>query len=111
MEQKLIKYVRDDKGLPRGVVIAMKISGDKWNIGWAICHKNDEYNPNIAHKIAESRAKCVKKHNGKIVRPNELKQKPPTKVYEDIHNMYMRGKKYFKDASPCFTVEDFKVEK
>lgn len=56
---KVIRYLRKEskekgyKGVPFGVIVAL--SPDK--IGWSICCNEDNWNKNLALRIAEGRAK------------------------------------------------------
>jgi hypothetical protein len=46
------RYVRDNKGNPRGVVAVNTINGE---IGWSFCCKTDRFVKSIARKIALDR--------------------------------------------------------
>ena len=51
----VIQYVRDKKGIPYGVVVAIK-SENGFDIGYSLCRKNDRFSKDMALKIAIGRA-------------------------------------------------------
>ena len=48
----LVKYVRDAKRKPVGVVVAT----GKYNVGWSLCSKEDKWNKKVGITMAVGRA-------------------------------------------------------
>lgn len=51
----VIQYVRSNKKIPYGVVVAIK-SDNGFRIGYSLCNKKDRFNKRMALKIALGRA-------------------------------------------------------
>lgn len=51
----VIQYVRDKKGVPYGVVVAVKVE-DSYRLGYSLCNKKDRFSKDMALKIALGRA-------------------------------------------------------
>lgn len=79
----LIKYVRDNKGHPRGVLIATS----KNCIGFSLCRKNDKFNKKEGKKIALTRANSEKAHARLLI---------PHSIYKEYWEMVERSNRYFK---------------
>lgn len=76
----LMEYVRDDKGHPRGMVVAVGAG----NVGWSKCHKTDQFNKDLAYRIAYGRA--MKGFNREI----------PSDVRPYFVKMWDRSMRYYK---------------
>jgi hypothetical protein len=89
METKLIKYIRNEKGEPRGVVMAIR-QGNEVFYGYSLCNPKDRWNRKMGLKIAEARA---------IAGSYELpKIKKSLKIIEDaFYHLSNRAMNYFKD--------------
>lgn len=55
-ENTLIKYVRDKKGLPKGIIVAVKRDDDTVSVHWSYCRKSDTFNKKRGLEIAINRA-------------------------------------------------------
>lgn len=86
----LTMYVRNKHGHPIGKVIAMPVSDTEWNVGWSLCHPLDRWDPNIADRIAKSRAL-----NDKWT--DTVETCIPHKVSKMLADITKRGQVYFKD--------------
>lgn len=51
----VIQYVRNNKKIPHGVVVAIKTENG-FRIGYSLCNKKDRFNKRMALKIALGRA-------------------------------------------------------
>ena len=76
----LTEYVRDQHGHKRGMVVA----ADRGLIGWSKCHKTDEFDRDLAYRIAIGRA------------INGSKSKIPSDVVYYVTKMEDRANRYFK---------------
>jgi len=89
MEHTLIRYIRNKKGQPRGVVVALR---DKNEVcyGYSICNPIDPWNKHKGLKIAIARA---------LAREYELPKAENTvkQIMEGYVNISNRALKYFKD--------------
>jgi hypothetical protein len=89
MEHTLIRYIRNKKGQPRGVVVALR---DKNEVcyGYSICNPIDPWNKHKGLKIAVARA---------LAREYELPKAENTikQIMEGYDNLSKRAVKYFKD--------------
>ena len=52
----LVKYVRDNKRRPIGVVVAT----GKYKVGWSLCDKKDKWNKKVGVALAAGRASLPK---------------------------------------------------
>ena len=74
----LVKYVRDHKKRPVGVVVAT----DKDRVGWSLCSKHDEWKKEVGKAIAIGRT---------------FEPVPPAKtVVKAVEAMRERAAKYYK---------------
>ena len=90
METKLVKYIRNKKGEPRGVVVAIR-DGDEVCYGYSLCHSTkDKWDKAKGLQIAEHRA---------FAKEYKLPEAPNTlKVIEDAYrHISKRAVNYFKD--------------
>ena len=89
MEHRLIRYIRNKKGQPRGVVVALR-DNDEVCYGYSICNPIDPWNKHKGLKIAIARA---------LAREYELPQAENTtkQIMEGYVNLSNRALKYFKD--------------
>ena len=100
MSRMLVKYVRDTNKHPRGKIIAGLVQEGFWSIGWSLCHKHDEFNPHIAHKICLSRLL----HDDS---PATFYSGVPDTLVKEITKMYSRATRYFKGAKPLYPLDAF----
>lgn len=90
METKLLKYIRNKKGEPRGVVVAIR-KGDEVNYGYSLCHSTkDKWDRHTGIIIAEYRALSESYKLPKA----ENTQKIIEKAFSDLSK---RAVNYFKD--------------
>jgi hypothetical protein len=54
--KSLVQYVRNNKGQPRGVVIAFKDNSNQVQLGWSLCNKRDKFDKQIGLHTAVERA-------------------------------------------------------
>lgn len=54
-KQTVIQYIRSNKKIPYGVVVAIK-SDNGFRIGYSLCNKKDRFNKRMALKISLGRA-------------------------------------------------------
>lgn len=89
MEHRLIRYIRNKKGQPRGVVVALR-DNDEVCYGYSICNPIDPWNKHKGLKIAVARA---------LAREYELPQAENTtkQIREGYVNLSKRAVNYFKD--------------
>lgn len=89
MEHTLIRYIRNKKGQPRGVVVALRDNNEVC-YGYSICNPIDPWNKHKGLKIAVARA---------LAREYELPQAENTtkQIMEGYVNLSKRAVKYFKD--------------
>ena len=89
MEHTLIRYIRNKKGQPRGVVVALRDNNEVC-YGYSICNPIDPWNKHMGLKIAVARA---------LAREYELPQAENTtkQIMEGYVNLSKRAVNYFKD--------------
>ena len=89
MEHTLIRYIRNKKGQPRGVIVALRDNNEVC-YGYSICNPIDPWNKHKGLKIAVARA---------LAREYELhKAENTTKhILEGYTNLSKRAVNYFKD--------------
>ena len=56
----VIKYLRDNKGNPRGVIVAVRLTNGKVSVHYSYCNKKDKFTKEMALKIALGRAYTIK---------------------------------------------------
>ena len=101
-QTKLIKYLREEDGTPRGVVLAIR-NEEEVNYGFSLCHsKKDKWDKEQGIKIAEHRA---------FAGDYNLPQSTETRklVLDGFKHLSRRAVKYFKDLpfeSVAFVVEE-----
>lgn len=76
----LVKYVRDSKKRPVGVVVAT----GKYKVGWSLCDKKDIWNKKIGIALATGRAS---------LRKTEV---PAQSVSKTVTDMKARAISYYK---------------
>lgn len=59
MKESIKQYIRDKKGHPIGVLIAIN-DGTAISLGWSLCSKCDTFSKKLGTQIAESRARSSK---------------------------------------------------
>ncbi len=89
MEHTLIRYIRNKKGRPHGVVVALRDNNEVC-YGYSICNPVDRWDRHEALERAINRA---------LEREYELPTAPNTikKILEGYDNLSKRAVKYFKD--------------
>lgn len=92
MNDKIIKYVRNNKGQPVGCVIAKKIdaTGDVYITGSLCRIKKEQFNKTKGLVLAEMRAGVMATYGRPCPVPNSLEN--------EIEIMAHRARRYFKDA-------------
>ncbi len=101
MNTKITKYIRNKKGQPRGVVVAIR-SGDEVTYGYSLCHSTkDKWDKKKGIQIAEHRALSDK--------PYLLPKAPNTQrmVQDAFQYISNRAVKYFKDLPKEKSAFDF----
>jgi ribosomal protein L19 len=94
MQTKITKYIRNKKGQPRGVVVAVR-NGDEVTYGYSLCHSSkDKWDREKGLQIAEHRALSEKPY---LLPKASNTRKVVTDAFQYISN---RAVKYFKDLSP-----------
>lgn len=94
-EHTLIHYVRDNKGSPRGVLVAVNVDNNI-RISWSYCRKTDRFTKEMALHIAIGRAMICE-----VVRPEPacLPYGPipmPHQVARELEQFTTRCKRYYK---------------
>jgi hypothetical protein len=87
--QTLIRYIRNKKGQPRGVVVALRDNNEVC-YGYSICNPIDRWDRHEGLNRAISRAK--EREYDLPTAPNTIKQ-----IVEGYENLSKRAVKYFKD--------------
>lgn len=85
-EPKLVKYIREENGQPRGVVVAL--GRDK--VGWSVCNPRDQFDKQLGRKIAVGRA--LEGSGTPIPRVGRKRDY----VRETLNEMHERAQRYFK---------------
>ena len=101
MQHTLIRYIRNKKGQPRGVVVALRDNNEVC-YGYSICNPIDPWNKHRGLKIATARALAREYELPKAENTNKL-------IMEGYANLSKRAVNYFKDL-PKDKVEFDKVE-
>lgn len=83
----VIQYVRNNKRIPHGVIVAVKCE-DGFRIGYSLCNKKDRFNKRMALKIALGRAEIGSFY---VVQP-------PHPVAKIVPAFVERCKKYYKES-------------
>lgn len=83
--ETIIKYVRDRKGKPRGVIVATKVEETRYSIGWSLCNPADSFNKRMGLQIAIGRATALA----------DLMEMPPS-LHSHLGDMVKRANRYFK---------------
>lgn len=85
-QHTLIHYVRDNKGIPRGVMVAVKHE-DGVCIGWSYCRKTDRFTKDMGLQIAIGRASLGLSGGSAAV---------PHKIAKQLDKFLSRANKYYK---------------
>ena len=80
----LIKYVRDKKGKPFGVVVARGAN----LVGWSKCNKSDKWDRSVGLEIAFDRAYSSEPLLDILDIPKDMAK--------DFYDMIIRSRKYYK---------------
>lgn len=88
-QHTLIKYIRNKKGQPRGVVVALR-DNDEVLYGYSLCNPIDRWDRHEALERAINRA--MERDYEIPTAPNTIKQ-----ILEEYDNLSKRAVKYFKD--------------
>lgn len=100
MQTKLVKYIRNEKGEPRGVVVAIR-NGDEVNYGYSLCHSTkDKWSKDKGVKIAERRAYAKEYLLPRVPKTQKV-------VEEAFRHISNRAVKYYKDLSVDKVAFDF----
>ena len=75
----LVKYVRDSKRRPVGVVVAT----GKYKVGWSLCDKKDKWDKKVGVALAAGRASLPKTED------------PAQTVIKAVKNMKSRAVAYY----------------
>lgn len=89
MQTVIKQYIRDKKGNPRGVAVAVRDNGEVF-YGFSLCNPSDRYDKNQGLTIAVSRALAPSYH----LPIAENTCKTVLRAYE---NLEARALRYFKD--------------
>lgn len=84
----IIHYLRNSKGDPRGVIVAVKLEDSRFGVGWSYCRKTDRFTKKMALDIAIGRAM-----NGLLA---VNKDNTPHQVSRNLPAFVKRCKKYYK---------------
>lgn len=82
----LIKYVRNKKRNPRGVILSLKLPNGQHSIGWSLCCPKDTFDKRQGILLAMGRA--VASMNGGAI---------PHSIRGDIEEMKKRAARYYKN--------------
>lgn len=90
MTNTLISYIRNNKGEPKGVVVAVR-EGDEVFYGYSLCSPKDKWNKKQGVKIATARA---------LARIYNLPKssKSCEQIVDSVQRLSNRAVKYFKDV-------------
>ena len=92
--ETIIKYVKNRKGHPVGIVLATKTEDGKFSVGWSLCKTSDDvFNKKFGIEIAKRRAHA-----------NYDLKKIPHSVYKEWAAMTHRGAKYFKGCTAKYVI-------
>jgi hypothetical protein len=69
MSASIRQYIRNSKGNPRGVILAIKRPDGTVGFGWSLCNRKDSYNKDFGYGIALRRA--TEGSNAALPRPVE----------------------------------------
>jgi len=90
----VIKYLRDNKGNPRGVIVAVRLPNGKVSVHYSYCNKKDKFTKEMALKIALGRAYAVSQLP--LTDMNDLDfSKIPHQVNREIAAFNQRVQKYY----------------
>ena len=84
----VIKYLRDNKGNPRGVIVAVRLTNGKVSVHYSYCNKKDKFTKEMALKIALGRAYTTKTDDLDF-------SKIPHQVNREISAFNQRVQKYY----------------
>lgn len=77
--RELVKFVRNKRGHPRGVLVATK-----QGIGWSAVHPRDTFDKELALRVALIRAE------------NGTKVNPPSHIRKELSGFRNRATRYFR---------------
>lgn len=80
--KELRKYLRDENGHPRGVIVAT----GRGQVGWSAVHPRDRFNKELGLRIARGRASVGNQTPGAL----------PAKYLHEFEIMDERSRRYFK---------------
>ena len=86
MKNILVSYIRDNKGIPHGVIVALKRENGTVGINYSFCRKTDRFNKDIGIKIAMGRA--LNNNKNFVLCPHE--------IYKKMNFIFDRAEKYFR---------------
>ena len=90
----VIKYLRDNKGNPRGVIVAVRLPSGEVSVHYSYCNKKDKFTKDMALKIALGRAYASSPLP--LTDMNDLDfSKIPHQVNREISAFNQRVQKYY----------------
>jgi hypothetical protein len=84
MNNILFKRIRNNKGNPKGVLIAMPINDTEVGIGWSLSSSKDNFDLSMGKRIAEGRTSAFEP------------EKMPHSIRVDFNKFAQRCERYFK---------------
>jgi hypothetical protein len=87
MSAILISYLRNNKGIPKGVLVAIKRENGTIGINYSMCRKCDNFNKEMGIKIATGRALSSVDDRPELV---------PHEIFKKLESFRERVKKYFR---------------
>jgi hypothetical protein len=83
----VIKYLRDNKGYPRGVIVAVRRPDGEVSIDYSLCKKGDRFTKAMALEIAIGRAMKGKE---------DLSRTLPHSLVKEMNRFNERAEKYYR---------------
>jgi len=98
MCKELVKYVRNNKGQPIGVMVGFvsEAHPDEFQVGFSACHPTDGFNREVGLQIARNRALAWTDKTAAQARRLAL-HKVTHELRKDLPKFYKRCTKFFKD--------------
>lgn len=91
----VIQYVRNKKGVPRGVLVAVKngnfVGHQGFKIGYSLCNKKDRFSKKMALDIAIGRARRAISSNRVVVGASSF----PCEISKMYNTFFDRCLKYY----------------
>jgi len=94
-KKQIVEYVRDDKGEPRGVLLAAKVDGSvRLTWSYANVKAGDHFKRSLGVRIAE----------GRLHKPT--KRETPDRILKRVQRFANRARRYFKEDVVYFSFGD-----